>query len=616
MSLRRLSPVLLTVLLLTWPGETLSADPSELFRWEVFAGAADAAPTFAAGDTIWVTARLRIAPDHYVYAERTSASVAPVEGVQVGQARATEPHFAYDQFEGREVAKYLDEAAFRIPVMIDRALAGKTLALTVTVQHQGCSKTMCYFPTREERVVELTVLQGGGASTQASTLADYSERARRAGSQLTGQIDIADVLAESGVFLALAIMFLGGVLTSFTPCVYPLIPITVSLFGAARASTLRAFLLSVVFVLGMAATYSILGVSAAATGAVFGSVMSNPVVIGIVALVFLVFAASMFGAFEVRLPSSWQIRLASLGGAGFGGSFAAGLAAGVIAAPCTGPVLGAALTYVATTGDLSFGFAAMLAFALGMGLLFIAIGTFSARIVPKSGPWLEKIKSIFGIAMVVVALYFLKDVVAPLKDAMSGSTTALVISVVLVVLGVLVGAVHARFAAGLDREGSPEPPPSQFERVRKGAGILMVVAGLYGLVGYVLAPPELPEGADLVSLPQPEWLTDEATGVARARSEGKPVLIDAYADWCVACKELDRFTYSDSVVLDRLSDFVAIKLDLTSPTPAVQQLIRKYGIVGLPTVIIIDSRGTELRDRRILGFVPPEELVRKLEGVR
>jgi len=591
----------------------VSSDPRELFRWDVVA---EKTEPHGVGDTVWIVATVTIAPGHYLYAERTSVSVQPVAGVRVGEAHATQPHLAYDEFEGREVTKYYDEAVFRIPLVAEDTLRAGALPVTVTLRHQGCSKTMCYFPASEERTVAPTFPSGSGGIAGAGSLADYSEAGRGIGSRVIGGLDVGDVIARSGWFLALGIMFVGGVLTSFTPCVYPLIPITVGLLGAARASTARGFLLSATFVLGMAAMYSVLGVAAAATGAVFGSVMSNPVVVGAVALVFLFFAASMFGAFEMQLPAPWQTRLSRVGGVGVGGAFGAGLVAGVIAAPCTGPVLGAALTYVATTGELSFGFAAMFSFAVGMGLLFIVIGTFSARVVPKSGPWLEKVKSVFGIVMVVVALYFLKDAVPPLKSLMHRSSPALVLSLALVAAGILVGAVHLRFVPGVDRQGNREPTPSVLERARKTAGILAVVAGLFGLLGYLVAPRTGPTGPNSASPSQPNWITDEGEGLARARREGKPVLIDAYADWCVACKELDHLTYGDPNVLDRLKDFVAIKLDLTNPTAKDQELIRRYGVVGLPTVIILDRHGQELRDRRILGFLPPEEFLRRTAGVQ
>src|SRR5512139_3785290 len=216
-------------------------------------------------------------------------------------------------------------------------------------------------------------------------------------------------LLAQGSVLAFAVAFVGGIATSLTPCVYPLIPITVSIFGARKAGSRReAMTLSGLYVLGIAVMYSALGVGAALTGKAFGSVMQNPWVIGFVALVLAAMAASMFGAFELRLPSSWQARLNTVGGAGRAGAFAMGLVSGIVAAPCTGPVLAAALTFVATKGSIAFGFAIMFTYALGLGLLFFLIGTFSLSL-PKSGPWMDGVKSVFGVALLAAALLFLRN---------------------------------------------------------------------------------------------------------------------------------------------------------------------------------------------------------------
>jgi len=414
---------------------------------------------------------------------------------------------------------------------------------------------------------------------------------------------------------ALGLIFLGGILTSFTPCVYPLIPITVSFFASrgiagGRKSRVRVLLLSVVFVLGMATMYSLLGVLAAATGSVFGAVMANPVVIGVVALLFVAFAFSMFGAFEITLPVSLQTRLSTIGGAGgFTGVFAAGLVAGIVAAPCTGPVLGAVLTYVATTGDTPFGFVALFVFALGMGLLFVAIGTFSSSLMPKPGPWLEKTKSVFGIVMLVMAVYFLRGIFPLFQTLGLSGLHGAAISLVLTLLGLLAGAVHLRFRAGFDREGNPEAPPTIWERSRKTAGIILCVAGIYGIV-LVATSASSKEAATANGV---TWESDEASAVTRAIEQRKPVLIDAYADWCVACRELDAITFADPRVQRRLRSFVTVKLDFTATTPETQKLRQKYGIVGLPTVLVLDENGVEEKEKRLVGFEPPDKFLKRLD---
>src|SRR5512139_695697 len=252
-------------------------------------------------------------------------------------------------------------------------------------------------------------------------------------------------LLAQGSVLAFAVAFVGGVATSLTPCVYPLIPITVSIFGARKAGSRRdAVALSALYVLGIAAMYSALGVGAALTGRAFGSVMQNPWVIGLVALVLAAMAASMFGAFELRLPSSWQARLSGVGGAGRAGAFAMGLVSGIVAAPCTGPVLAAALAFVAAQGSVAFGFGIMFVYALGMGLLFFLIGAFSISL-PKSGPWMDTVKSVFGVALLAAAGVFLKDTIPSLQPLFSAARGAAFAAAGAAALGVLLGAVHGSF---------------------------------------------------------------------------------------------------------------------------------------------------------------------------
>ena len=228
-------------------------------------------------------------------------------------------------------------------------------------------------------------------------------------------LDFQAAIAKS-LPLALGVVFVGGILTSLTPCVYPLIPITVSIFGARQGvSRLKGAALSSVYVLGMAVMYTGLGIGAALTGKAFGHVMANPWVIGTVAGVFILFGISMLGAFELNVPTGLQTRLSQVGGEGWGGAFAMGLVSGVVAAPCTGPILGGVLTYVATTQNVVLGGALLFTFSIGMGLLFFVIGTFAVSL-PKSGNWMDAVKSVLAVVMFVVALYFLKDVIPPLKD--------------------------------------------------------------------------------------------------------------------------------------------------------------------------------------------------------
>ncbi|WP_248340678.1 protein-disulfide reductase DsbD family protein [Anaeromyxobacter paludicola] len=412
----------------------------------------------------------------------------------------------------------------------------------------------------------------------------------------SSDLGLARLLAQGSV-LAFAIAFAGGVLTSLTPCVYPLIPITVSVFGARKAAGRRqAVALSALYVLGIAAMYSALGVGAALTGKAFGSATQSPWVLGAVALVFAAMAASMFGAFELQLPGAWQARLSQVGGAGYAGAFAMGLVAGVIAAPCTGPVLAAALTYVATRGSALYGFGIMFTYALGVGLLFFVLGVSSISL-PKSGAWMDAVKSAFGVALLAAAGIFLKDAFPALKPLFLATRGAALAAAAAAGLGVLLGALSGSFHA----------PPA--ERLTKALGVALVVLG----VVYAAGAGNARRAAAEARAPFP-WEHDEPAALARARAEGRPVIIDFWADWCAACQELDHLAWADPRVREEAKRFVTLKVDGSTDDPAFEAAYKKYAVVGMPTVVLIDGKGRELPDR-VTAAIGAEQMLSKLRGV-
>lgn len=400
-----------------------------------------------------------------------------------------------------------------------------------------------------------------------------------------------------GLFVAVPFVYVMGLLTAATPCVYPLIPITVSIFGARKAARrIDAARLSALYVLGIAAMYTGLGLFAALTGTVFGRVMANPWIIGAISVVFVALAASMFGAFELQLPPALQNRLSQVGGQGPVGAFLMGLVAGLIAAPCTGPVLAALLAYVATTRNLGLGGSLLFVYSLGLGTPFFLLGTFSVAL-PKSGPWMDAVKSVFGILLCGTALYFLKDVVPQLREPLVDSWAFRAPLLGAAALGLALGAVHLTFSGGALRA------------TRKGLGVALVVVGGYGVAGSFTAP--APGASTTLA-----WVRSEADGLALARKLGKPALIDFGADWCVACKELEHQTYPDPRVARALDRFVPIMLDMTQASDENDALQAKYGVSGLPAVVFVGKDGQVLKTPRVAGFVPPEQFLKVLDLVQ
>ena len=394
-----------------------------------------------------------------------------------------------------------------------------------------------------------------------------------------------------GPLYATLTAFLGGLLVCLTPCVYPMVAITVSVFGArSDTSRGRAMALSTAFVLGIAAMFTPLGLIAGLTGSLFGSALSNPWVTSLIALVFLGLAASMFGAFEFMLPSGLTNRLASVGGGGYGGAFLIGLVSGLVAAPCTGPVLTGILLWIGKTRSAGLGSLVLFAFSLGLGIPFWLVGTFAVRL-PRAGRWMLWTKSFFGIVLTVLALYFLKNALRPLASLAHLGDSRPVLAAVLLIGGVLLGAIHLAFDAG------------RSAALRKGIGIASAVIGAFLFVAWL----EAPHG-------QLRWEHSEVAAMQRAKDESKPILLDFTAEWCGACKELSRHTFADPTVMRDASRFVAVKVDATSDDdPAVDQIKNKYGVVGLPTVIMLGADGQERA--RITEFMPPEQFLSTLRTV-
>jgi thiol:disulfide interchange protein DsbD len=386
--------------------------------------------------------------------------------------------------------------------------------------------------------------------------------------------------------------FVGGLLVCLTPCVYPMIAITVSVFGARQSqSRLHAMGLSTAFVLGISAMFTPLGVVAGYTGSLFGAALANPWVLAFVAVVFLALAASMFGAFDFVLPSGLNNKLAELGGVGYGGAFLIGAVSGLIAAPCTGPVLTGILLWIGKTKSASLGAAALFAFSLGLGLPFWLVGTFAVSL-PKGGSWMVAVKSIFGIILCVAALYFLKGAVPGLAHVSFASAGFLVAAAVLVLTGLALGAVHLTFEKGATAIA-----------LRKASGIVASVVGLFLLVGWL----EAPRG-------KLSWEPSEEVARTRAESEKRPMLVDFTAEWCGACKELSRVTFSDPTVMAEAQRFVAVKVDATNEDDvAIDKVKDRYRVVGLPTVVLLGSDGVERA--RFTEFVPPDRFLTAIRQV-
>jgi thiol:disulfide interchange protein DsbD len=460
--------------------------------------------------------------------------------------------------------------------------------IRTSVTAQACNNTRCLPPETVNAGVDITVAPAG--STARPVNSAFFERVSETQLQTSASAaEVSSELTSKSLPLLLLGVFLAGLALNLTPCVFPLIPITIGYFtrqtGDREGS---AFPLAVAYVLGIAVTYSVLGVLVALSGAIFGSALQSPWVVGLIVVVLLSLATSMFGLWELRVPS-WAQR-ASGGRTGIFGALIMGLVMGFVAAPCIGPFVVGLLTYVGQRGDPIFGFLLFFTLAIGLGVPYLILGTFTGAVnrLPASGMWMIGVRRVFGVILIAMAAYF----AAPLMPGDSGRW---------LMAGVLV--LGALYLLVVDRTGHEQPT---IDRVMRVVSAAMLVAGV------LMAPGLRPRDAAAGAVGgQFEWQPYDAEAAEAAISSGAPVIIDFYADWCAPCRELDEKTFADQAVRDGLAGYVRLKVNLTRSSEANQALVTEYGVLGVPTVIVFMGGDEAFR---ITGFEPPERFLKRLRS--
>lgn len=474
---------------------------------------------------------------------------------------------------------------------VDKNISEGSYKLIINFDYQACNDMTCLPPSSVTDTLIVQVVSSQSVSNEINQ--DEFKKIDLSYTDLSSEIkkttesdnSISNMLENNGLFLGLLFVFIGGLALNLTPCVYPLIPITIGFFGGqSEGKTIRLFGMGLLFVVGMAVTYSVIGVVTALSGAVFGSLLQNPIVIIIIALIFLILSLSMFGLYEFQLPNSW---VAKAGGAkgGFYGAFFMGLTMGIVAAPCIGPFVLGLVTYVAAKADPYLGFLMFFVLALGLGFPYLLLAIFSGKIkkLPRAGEWMDGVKHIFGFILIGMALYF---IVPLLPKSFSGYVLPIFMIITAVYLLVF------------DKLGNSVKGFKNFKIV---FSILLMALAVYNLL----------PSADNNSIVWQEYSESKLSG-----SIGQtPVIIDFYADWCIPCKELDAITFSDAKVIEESRKFLSLKADMTkSLSPEVESLRNKFKIVGVPTVLILDSNGNEIN--RITGFVNAEEFINIIKSIQ
>ncbi len=527
-----------------------------------------------------------IADGYYMYRDRFRFAVDGNPNVRLGRAEFPRGLSHKDEFFG-EVETYRKQVHIRIP-------AHGEGAFDIKVTSQGCADVgVCYVPMESRQSLRLVAAGAPPASRGVSVFSNDTEIA---------------ALFEGSFALVIGSFLLFGLLLAFTPCVLPMIPILSGIIAGEGGGVgkLRALALSLAYVLGMALAYALAGLAAAFSGSLLAAALQSPWILGAFALIFVALALSMFGFYELQLPGFLHQPLHGAQQRLRGGRLAAVAAMGVLSAvivsPCVAAPLAGALLYISRTRDVALGGAALFAMALGMGLPLIAVGVSEGALLPRAGAWMEGVRKFFGVLLLAVALWIVTPLI-PAAAQMLGWAALAIGS------GVYLRALDSLPAAA-----------SGWWRLAKVAGVMLLVAGVALVVGAlagsrdVLRPlAGLARSGAPASSPLP-WtrVASLAELEQKLRSPGRPVMLDFYADWCVSCKEMEAFTFSDPRVRTRLDAMLLLQADVTAGNEADRLLLKRFSLFGPPGTLFFDADGREIKGLRVIGYQDAERFLKTL----
>jgi thiol:disulfide interchange protein DsbD len=446
--------------------------------------------------------------------------------------------------------------------------------------YQACTVTVCLPPENTSITIPVLVVPKGTPTTALN-----QALFRLSDEETFVEIDPRGSGPGAGFWLTLLGFFIGGLALNLTPCIYPLIPITVSYFsGRSQKVTSHSFLHGILYICGLAVTNSVLGVSAALSGGMLGSALQNPYVLIFVAGILIALGLSFFGLWEIRIPAALT-KVASKSYGGLFGTFFMGLTLGIVAAPCLGPFMLGLLTYVGQKGDPFLGFLYFFVLSIGLGLPLSILAIFSSAIdrLPMSGDWMVWVKKLMGWVLVGMAAY----IISPLIPHHLGKSGLL--AVIAIVAGIHLGL--------FDRTGGRLPG---FLYLKKIVGIIIVGGGII----YLFSSFHEVEGVT--------WIPYDQDIISRAAKDKKPLILDFYADWCLPCKEMDKHVFSDPEVVELSHNFITVRLDLTRKKPFQKEVLRKYRIRGVPTAIFFNREGVEEKRLRTEGLVEKSEFLENM----
>ncbi len=576
-------------------------------------------PVVTAIDAHTLEVAWQIEPAHYLYKHNVSVTSLN-SAVRIPALALPDGKPKVDEYFG-ETEVYYDAVIFEVPLFF---ADDETQQFSVELGYQGCAdEGICYPPLKRYATIDLsrldvTVLPHdaappktvGQAAAAASPDASDDSSASAPAAKESEQGRFAKMIHSGNLALIIASFFGAGLLLSLTPCVLPMIPILSGILAreGEDITPLRGFMLALVYVLGMAIVYTIAGALFAIAGQQAQAVFQDPYVLTGFALLFVALALSMFGLFELQMPSSIQSRLASISGkqksGTYVGAFVMGALSSLIVTACVAPPLVAALAVIGQSGDVVLGGLALFALSIGMGAPLLVVGASAGKLMPKAGPWMVAIKVGFGFLMLGLAIYILSRI-------LPGSLILAAYAVLLIVAAIFLG--------GLDPLGSDSGPG---KRIAKSFGLLGLMYGAILLLGSLTGGSDplrpLPWVANAghgatavaeagVSFKKIETVADLNRELATASAAGRPVMLDLYADWCASCEELEKYTFSDARVRAALGEGLALQADLSKLDEADLALMSEFGLFGLPAIIFFDTRGKEQPGFRVVGMMHAEE---------
>jgi thiol:disulfide interchange protein DsbD len=528
-------------------------------------------------------ASFNITPGYYLYRDKTTFSL--------GESPATITQVSLPEGEIKNDPNFGMMQVFHNSFQAEIALQGvdPKLPLVLNASYQGCSDDgLCYPPIEMTLTLDLVTTASNPAPAVAPPAEDENSQ-------------IARLFKDGNFWLIVASFFGFGLLLSLTPCVFPMIPILSGIIvGRGHQIThAHAFLLSLAYVLGMAITYAVAGVAAGYSGELISNTLQTPWALGGFAAIFVVLSLSMFGLYELQLPAALQSRLTDtsnkLHGGHLTGVFAMGALSAIIMGPCVAAPLAGALLYISQTHDAVLGGSALFVMGLGMGVPLLIIGTSAGTLLPKAGPWMESVKRFFGVLMLALAIWIVSPVI-PLAAQMLAWAALLIFC-----------AIHLH---ALD----PLPANARgLKKLGKALGILALLLGVAYLIGAlsgardILRPLGTLQNASGAAAPAELSRFERVKGLAAlearvAQAQGKVVMLDFYADWCISCKEMERFTFSDPAIQPRMRKAVLLQADVTANDADDKALLQRFQLFGPPAILFFDEQGREQADLRVIGY--------------